>query len=539
MKITTLIRILILVLIVQSSLLIISFTKVAEQLTYNLKNEVIEVLHIRYILKQVDTNLMELEKLARNFILTDDIEELNRVKIAEKETLKLFNFDTYNNVEIRDLLQHITAVKPLINKYFTSTYNALSVIESKNIHDIAALNYYRNHVAATRDEVMGKFKDFRDKIAEMAEKNIESSDAYTISVIKILEASGFAVVIFVSIISFICSRKFIEIPLSKLQISIYNLSQGEGDLTQRLEVKGNSEVDKIADEVNNFIIFLQKLMLQINEAVEEISQAIGTMTELVHENKRSFDQHSSETDQVVTAVNQLSATATSIAHSAEKTSSYTQETNKLAIKGEDVMKDTSLSLTSLITRVNSVSSHVEVINGDVQEINQSLGIITDISEQTNLLALNAAIEAARAGEQGRGFAVVADEVRVLATRTNESADKINETLSKLRHGSDEVMKAMELAKSSTGETESSTQNVSSKLSQLSTSLQEINDYNASVATAAEQQNAVTEEVNRNMENIRDMVKKLQNSSNETSTSLESLLFSQEKLLKIINNFKLS
>jgi methyl-accepting chemotaxis protein len=197
-------------------------------------------------------------------------------------------------------------------------------------------------------------------------------------------------------------------PILELKEMILSLSSGNGDLTHQLVVRSNDDLGMIAAGINKFISNLREMMLEVEAASVVMSDGLNSVKHSVTENSRLLNQHAVETEQVVTAVAEMSATAESVAQNAATAATYTRKTNQEALASKVVVNDAVTSMGSLIHEVDAMAASIQTMNNDTQNINAILKVIGDISEQTNLLALNAAIEAARAGEQGRGFAVVAD-----------------------------------------------------------------------------------------------------------------------------------
>ncbi len=311
--------------------------------------------------------------------------------------------------------------------------------------------------------------------------------------------------------------------LTVLKINIDSLSAGDADLTKRIDIKGEDEVDQVGRSVNGFIGYLQKMMIDVSDATTQIQSEIAQLKQLSRSTNEALSRHASETDQAVTAINEMSSTAESVAQSASDTATFTQTANHNAVSSKLVVDDASTSVRSLVSEVESATAKVQAMQADAQRINDVLGVIGDIAGQTNLLALNAAIEAARAGEQGRGFAVVADEVRALAARTQQSTSEINETLQRLKDAVGSAVQAMEQTKASCQATADKTAQVTVGLDEMTSSVVHINDLSTQIATAAEEQSAVAEEINRNMVAVRHVVDELVESGVSVDRSTESLL----------------
>lgn len=325
--------------------------------------------------------------------------------------------------------------------------------------------------------------------------------------------------------------------LGVLRTNIDSLSAGDADLTKRIDIKGEDEVDQVGRSVNGFIGYLQKMMIDVSDATTQIQSEIAQLKQLSRSTNDALARHASETDQAVTAINEMSSTAESVAHSASDTATFTKTANHNAISSKLVVDDASSSVRSLVSEVESATAKVQAMQADAQRINDVLGVIGDIAGQTNLLALNAAIEAARAGEQGRGFAVVADEVRALAARTQQSTSEINETLQRLKDAVGSAVQAMEQTKVSCQATADKTAQVTVGLDEMASSVVHINDLSTQIATAAEEQSAVAEEINRNMVAVRHVVEELVESGVSVDRSTESLLGTNARLTALVNRFR--
>jgi methyl-accepting chemotaxis protein len=326
--------------------------------------------------------------------------------------------------------------------------------------------------------------------------------------------------------------------LVRLKGRVDTLSSGEADLTSRIEITSNDELADISHSVNNFISYLQTMIIDISQASANIGEGVTQLKQQSDVNNRALIAHASETDQVVSAITEMNATAESVAQSAADTASNTQKANDEAVLSKKTVREASNSVIALVDEVQSASSSINTMNDNTLQIISVLSVIGEIADQTNLLALNAAIEAARAGEQGRGFAVVADEVRSLAARTQTSTAEINAILSTLRHDTSNAVEAMSTTQTSCERTAENTEKVTESLDTMSNFIVEINDLSSQIATASEEQSAVSEEVNRNMNNIHQMVQELKHNGQATLDSTQNLTIANEKLDALVGKFKL-
>jgi methyl-accepting chemotaxis protein len=325
--------------------------------------------------------------------------------------------------------------------------------------------------------------------------------------------------------------------MKALKGNIDALATGDADLTRRITIRAEDELGAIGHSVNHFIVYLQNMIGEVTQATEAMAGSLEQLQQTSQQSQQILVRHASETDQTVTAITQMSATADSVAANAAQTAAFTQRANEHAERSRVVVGEASGSVVALIDEVASATHKVEAMQQDAQRITEILGVIGAIAGQTNLLALNAAIEAARAGEQGRGFAVVADEVRALAARTQASTSEINEMLNRLTLGVSSSVSAMENTQASCQSAADATARVNSGLDEMAGSVSQINSLSTQIATAAEQQSAVTEEINRSMVNIRQMVDALVQTGQASQDNTQSLLQANNRVSTLMRRFK--
>jgi methyl-accepting chemotaxis protein len=274
-----------------------------------------------------------------------------------------------------------------------------------------------------------------------------------------------------------------------------DISLGEGDLTRRLQVQSQDEIGQLATAFNRFVERIHQSIREVSSAALGVNEGARRVLEASHSSLSNFDDQSSRTNSVAAAINQLGAAAQEIAHNASDASHQASSARQQAEDGRQVVQRTIEVMHELSAKISTSCANIEVLNDKTVNIGQILEVIKGISQQTNLLALNAAIEAARAGEAGRGFAVVADEVRSLAGRTQSSALEIQQMIEELQVGARDSVATMTESQQHSEESVSIANLAGSRLSSVTQRIGEIDNVNQSVAAATEEQTSVVEALN--------------------------------------------
>ncbi|CAH8212670.1 methyl-accepting chemotaxis protein [Vibrio aestuarianus] len=326
-------------------------------------------------------------------------------------------------------------------------------------------------------------------------------------------------------------------PLQELSGALAQLAQGEGDLTQRIDIRRMDEIGELAEKVNLFLSQMQGMLKGIVEHSHQLSTQAQNANDLSTQASLRVEHQQNDVNQIATAIHEMSATAAEVASHAELTASASQASASACDDGQAVIKKNRDSITSLANQVDSAAKVIRELESNAQSINQILSTIQGIAEQTNLLALNAAIEAARAGEQGRGFAVVADEVRVLSQRTHGSTEEIRTMIETLQSNTQHAVENMEASTKLADNSVEYAEQAHDSLVRITQAITEINDMALQIASAAEEQRAVSEDISRNTQGIKDASDDLASQTQQSSQSTSDMHRSTEAMRHEIRRFK--
>jgi methyl-accepting chemotaxis protein len=326
-------------------------------------------------------------------------------------------------------------------------------------------------------------------------------------------------------------------PINQVVQALKDIAQGEGDLTQRLRVNSNDELGELANWFNVFVEKIQGVITQFRENANDLSSSASVLKQHSQNTNNAIVKQETELDQIATAVNEMSSTVQEVERNIASSTKDTEEADNQANLGNQVVVETMSAISVL---ANDIETASEVI-ADLQQNSESIGAVLDVirgvAEQTNLLALNAAIEAARAGEQGRGFAVVADEVRTLASRTQQSTEEIHEMIEKLQVGAKEAVQVMDKGRNQAHSSVKKAEQASESLTAITQAVAIIKDMSLQVASASTQQSNVTEEISRNIVNISQVATSTSEESKEMTQKSMQLDQLSTDMLELVSQFK--
>lgn len=421
-----------------------------------------------------------------------------------------------------------TMLTPFNNYYRTGKKMAHAYIDGGPANGNLMMASF-DDAAAT---ISGQVYQFLDKTEQRVSKAINQQ-------IKATKTSGYFIAAgsIIIILSIIIITNIITNAITKLPKIVAEMASG--DLTAKFNIDRNDEIGEIMKSLQTMRNHLLDMISDITDTTSELSDSSEKMAALSSITTTNLQTQLSETEQVATAMNEMTATVQEVANNISHTAIAVSEANDETDNGLKIVKDAIVEIKNLASQIEEASDTIHQLETDSESITSILDVIKGVAEQTNLLALNAAIEAARAGEQGRGFAVVADEVRSLASRTQQSTEEINAMIEKLLSGSKKSVAAMnkssELARSAVTKTSETGRSLSS----ISDAVSKINNMSTQIASAAEEQSGVTEEINRNIVRINDMTHETTANIKHTAAASNDMAEMSARLKHIVDQFKTS
>ncbi|QHG67419.1 HAMP domain-containing protein [Pseudomonas putida] len=401
-----------------------------------------------------------------------------------------------------------------------------------------SLDQYRRtalQVEQLQNEMEQMGKELRAVSLELGERKVEQRDNEAVAARSLLTSVALLALIVGIVAGWLITQQITQ-PLRQTLALAARIAKG--DLSQLEPVQRRDEMGQLQTSMREMTVSLRELIGGIDQGVGQLSQAASQLAASSEDTKLRINQQREETDQVATAMNQMSATVQEVAQNAEQASLAATNADQQAQLGDQVVGEAIGRIEQLAGQMDDCLAAMQHLAGESQRIGSILDVIKSVSEQTNLLALNAAIEAARAGEAGRGFAVVADEVRGLAQRTQQSTEEIEQLIDSLHSGTDEVTRLLDDNKRLTEQSVELSRRAGHALGQITDTVSSIQCMNQQIATASEEQSVVAEQINRSVISVRDVSDQTGAASEQTAASSGELEQLGRQLRGMVGRFSL-
>ncbi|MCE0778309.1 methyl-accepting chemotaxis protein [Pseudomonas sp. NMI542_15] len=402
----------------------------------------------------------------------------------------------------------------------------------------AALDEYR-HAAIRVEQLQNNIENMGNELRavslELGKRKVEQRDSEALAARSLLTSVALLALAVGVLAAWLITLQITQ-PLRQTLAVAARIAKG--DLSQVDAVQRRDEMGQLQTRMREMTLSLRELIGGIDQGVGQLSQAATQLAASSEDTKLRINQQPEETDQVATAMNQMSATVQEVAQNAEQASQAATNADQQAQMGDQVVSEAIGRIEQLAGQMDHCLAAMQHLAGESQRIGSILDVIKSVSEQTNLLALNAAIEAARAGEAGRGFAVVADEVRGLAQRTSTATEEIGQLIDSLHSGTDDVTRLLDSSKRLTEQSVALSRRAGQALSQITDTVSSIQGMNQQIATASEEQSVVAEQINRSVINVRDVSDQTSAASEQTAASSGELEQLGQQLRGMVGRFNL-
>lgn len=401
------------------------------------------------------------------------------------------------------------------------------------------VNYYESNKAQFEHQfgaVRDQLNVVKDAI-EAKQNTLKTDIAAAAFRAEVILEAGIAIVILAALGMVVLLLKTVVKPINDIKEAMVQIASGEGDLSQRISINSQDEIGQLAGGFNQFVTKIQATVSQVVESSNTLRQEMNNLNALTSTIADSTVGQQRDSEAVAAAVHEMQVTSRNVSDSATEAALASQTANEELSNTNVILEQTVAAIRDLAGEIESASQVINTLDNDVSNIASVLDVIRGIAEQTNLLALNAAIEAARAGEQGRGFAVVADEVRSLASRTQKSTGEIQAMIEKLQAGAAQAVEVMQGSKTSSEDTIQSAGLATESLAEILNAIARMNEMNTHIATAAGQQSSVSDEVNSNVQGIADSSTSIVDVVSQAQQSLSMLSEQTQQLDKQVSQFR--
>ncbi len=451
----------------------------------------------------------------------------NAAQAHDRVLKSLETSDTATEAERREFLQRFEAWKNLSDKVVAN-------VTAGDLDAALRLSYGEaetafNHARTYLDELEEKRLSHVDEFTE-AIRNFESEASFELASIAV-------VCLAISLVAVLFLPLLVVRPLKRIADRVQNIAEGDGDLTIRIDVNSRDELGELASHMNRFMEKLQRVIGDVLSNASDVARTAEALQQVSGTSQRAADEQSQAITMVVTAVNELTMAIQEVAHNTSDTAQNTRDASVTTDDGQGRIQEAVNQVKSLADRVAQTAEAMSSLESQAKQVTSVIDVIRGVAEQTNLLALNAAIEAARAGEQGRGFAVVADEVRTLASRTQQSTEDIQTMLGQLQKGVQQAVASMNASANMSIDAVMSANQAGESLAGIGSAVRKISDMTMQIASAVEEQSAVTSEIDRNLVQINSLSQTAAEDASRTANESQKLNELSTGLRKMLAQFR--
>ncbi|SFU95887.1 methyl-accepting chemotaxis protein [Pseudomonas sp. OV546] len=483
------------------------------------------VAHNRGLYRLMDASKGEVSAQDRERVRQDIAQELKRSQAA---------YATYRATPLEDDERAAgDKLDQILPTYISSSERIMSLLDGNKVDEA------RTQLNTTNNEV---FRQARELIRVMIESNNRQIKEGAVAADELRNSaltwmiSGIVLAFIIALTVGVLITRLITRPIAQAVQSAQRIAKG--DLTQAITTERTDEAGQLLVALSDMQGGLKSTLVEIANASDQLASAAEELSAVTDESSRGLTRQNDEIQQAATAVNQMTAAVDEVASNAVSTSEASRQATTEAEDGRQQVEQAVSGMSSMVVEINDSTQSVADLAGQVREIGKVIDVIRGIADQTNLLALNAAIEAARAGEQGRGFAVVADEVRALAHRTQTSTVDIEKMIGEVQTGADDAVAAMNKSLTWANNTQTLAQNAGEALQRITASVAKINERNLVIASASEEQAQVAREVDRNLLNIQDLSTQTAAGAHQTSASSQDLSRLATSFNVLVSKFQL-
>ncbi|WP_394211624.1 methyl-accepting chemotaxis protein [Enterovibrio calviensis] len=466
-------------------------------------------------------------------------------EMVEKQTFE-FNDNAPNTIPRLKVVQRVidagvidVSHQATLNRLINNTDSWISELERLIRTPDSASRQYANSYEGIEDtfaQLRGDIKILSKAISQVSAQISADIDASTIQAERLIVGGTIGALILAVLGGVLLSNMLLK-PVKEMGDALENIASGDGDLTQRLTVRSTDEIGQLGESFNRFVAKIQASIKEVVDASNHVREHTDQIEIAIRSSVTETENQHRESDMIAAAVQEMSASSMQISQNASDAADATGTATQEIGAAQSSVAGTVAAMSSLRSRIEQSQTMITSLNHDVDSIASIVDVIRGIAEQTNLLALNAAIEAARAGEQGRGFAVVADEVRNLANKTQQSTEEIRNMIERLETGTRNAVSSMNESSEASNDTVSHIQQTSEYLDAVSSMIITINDQNAQVATASSQQKAVSEDISRNIHGIVENGQRVYQNLGSVEQTCAELADKSRQLDNVVSGFR--